>query len=71
LAADNVVSIDSAKPAGDPAEFALFCLEPADGASVAIDDRVDGRRPLARDEFAAQFASLLSFAGKPPPGKDD
>jgi hypothetical protein len=70
--AGNVVSIDSARPAGDPAEFALVCLEPAPGASVALDAlhqpyaawcRDGSRRALARDEFAAEFAKLLSFAG--------
>jgi hypothetical protein len=71
-AAGNVVSLDSARPTGDPAEFALRYLEPAPGASVALDDlhrpysawcRDAGRRALALDEFAARFAELLAFAG--------
>ena len=72
LQGSNVVALDSARPAGDPAEFALTCLEPSPGASVALAElhqpysawcRDSGRRALANDEFAAQFARLLSFAG--------
>jgi hypothetical protein len=71
-AAGNVVALDSARPMGDPAEFAVACLEPTHGASVALDDlhrpysawcRDAGKRALARDEFALEFERLLSFAG--------
>jgi hypothetical protein len=72
LPGGNVVSIGRARPAGDPAEFAVHCLEPSPGTSVALDAlhrpyvawcRDGSRRALERDEFAAQFAKLLSFAG--------
>jgi hypothetical protein len=72
LAAGNVVALDSARPAGDPAEFALACLEPSSGASVVIEDlhqpygawcRAAGRRPLDQAEFAGRFTALLGFAG--------
>jgi hypothetical protein len=67
-----VVALDSARPAGDPAEFALERLEPSPGRSVAIDDlhqpyrdwcHTVNRRPLAPDEFAGRFIALLGFAG--------
>jgi hypothetical protein len=67
-AGGNVVSI----VAGDPAKFALACLTPSPGRTVAVAElhahyaqwcTRHGLRALGGPEFEKQFLALVSFAG--------
>jgi hypothetical protein len=67
-AAGNVISI----MAGDPAKFALACLAPSPGRSLAVGELYahyaawcarQGLRALGGAEFEKQFLALASFAG--------
>lgn len=67
-----VVPIKKGRPAGDVAKFAVACLRPAAGASIAIPDQYpryqawceqQGFRAVGANKFEEQFAALCDLSG--------
>ncbi len=67
----NVVSLDSARPQGDPARFALARLAAAAGQSIELGElhaayrewcSKEGLRAMGGEQFAQQFSKLCTFA---------